>query len=91
MISPVLELLKKINEGVIIYEPFRRDAQGMQEFQDIVHRLQEMERQGLIGRLFIQKRMGVSVEYIDMVMVQNGLTVEGKRLLAEHERRSQSN
>lgn len=89
--SPILELLKQVADGVVIYEPFRRDAQGMLEFQDMVHRLQEMERLGLVGRLFMQRRTSHSTEYVDLVMVQGGLTVEGKRLLAEHEQQSSSN
>lgn len=86
MASPILELLKQIAGGVVIYEPFRRDAQGMREFQDIVHRLQEMERLGLVGRLYIQRRTNQCAEYVDLVMVQGGLTVEGERLLAGQER-----
>ena len=54
MSSPFIDLLKLIAEGVIIYEPFRRDAEGLRTFQDTVNRLEEMERLGIIGRLFIQ-------------------------------------
>lgn len=46
MNSPFIDLLKQIASGVTIYEPVRRDAQGMAEFQDTVHRLREMERLG---------------------------------------------
>jgi hypothetical protein len=91
MSSPFLALLTQIAGGVVIFEPFRRDAEGMREFQDIVHRLQEMERLGLVGHLFIQKRTSSSAEYVDLVMVQNGLTVEGKRLLVEQGGQSPSN
>jgi hypothetical protein len=84
MKSPFLDLLKQIADGVIIYEPFPRDAQGLREFQDTVYRLQEMEHLGLVGRLFVQTRRSKGEEYIDMVMVQGGLTVEGKKLLAEY-------
>ena len=88
MSSPFLDLLKQIADGVVIYEPFPRDAQGMTEFQDTVHRLREMERLGLVGRLFVQTRASRDEEYVDMVMVQGGLTVEGQRLLADQSRPS---
>lgn len=85
MNSPFLDLLKRIADGIVIYEPFPRDSQGMREFQDTVNRLQEMEQLGFIGRLFIQTRSSQGEEYIDLVMVQGGLTLEGKQLLAEQE------
>jgi hypothetical protein len=90
MTSHFLELLRQIASGVVIYEPFRRAAQKLREFQDLVHCLQEMEQLGLIGRLFIQKRMSGSAECVDLVMVQSGLTAEGQRLLAEQEHQLQS-
>jgi hypothetical protein len=83
MRSPFLDLLKQIAEGVTIYEPFRRDAQGMAEFQDTVHRLREMERLGLVRQLFVQTRASRDAEVVDLVMVQGGLTREGQRLLDE--------
>ena len=85
MNSPFLDLLKQIAEGIEIYEPFRRDAKGLREFQDTVHRLREMESLGLVRRLYIQKRTRGSEEYVEMVMIQGGLTDEGKRLLTEQE------
>jgi hypothetical protein len=85
MSSPFHDLLRQIASGVVIYEPFRRDTQGMLEFQDLVYRLQEMERLGLVGRLFVQTRTNLGVKYIDMVMVQGGLTPEGEQLLAKQE------
>lgn len=85
MSSPFLDLLSQIASGVVIYEPFRRDAEGMRTFQDTVHRLREMEELGLIGRLFIQKRDHRGEEYVDMVMIQGGLTAEGQRILAEQD------
>jgi hypothetical protein len=88
MTSPFLNLLKQIAGGVVIFEPFRRDAEGVRIFQDTVHRLQEMEELGLIGRLFIQKRTHRAEEYIDLVMIQGGLTVEGQHLLTEQESKS---
>jgi hypothetical protein len=88
---PILELLKQVADGVVIYEPVRRDTQGMREYQDLVHRLQEMERLGLVSRLYVQTRASHSGEYIDLVMVQGGLTEEGKRLLAEQEQQSPCN
>jgi hypothetical protein len=74
MRSPFLDLLRRVAEGVVIYEPFPRSAQGLSEFQDTLHRLREMERLGLIGRLFVQTRTSRDAEYVDMVMVQGGLT-----------------
>lgn len=52
MRSPFLDLLKSIAGGVVIYEPFPRNAQGMMEFQDTVHRLLEMERLGLVSLIY---------------------------------------
>ena len=83
MDSPFLDLLKQIADGVVIYEPFRRDAQGMAEFQDTAHRLREMERLGLVRQLFVQTRASRDAEVVDLVMVQGGLTREGQRLLDE--------
>jgi hypothetical protein len=71
------------SNGITIYEPFRRAAQGMAEFQDTVHRLREMERLGLVRQLFVQTRTSRDAEIVDMVMVQGGLTREGQRLLDE--------
>jgi hypothetical protein len=88
MSSPFLDLLKQISNGVIIYEPFPRDAQGMAEVQDTVHRLREMECLGLVGRLFVQTRTSRDAEVVDMVMIQGGLTVEGQRLLADQSSQS---
>ena len=56
----------------------------MLEFQETVHRLQEMEAQGLVSRLFLQKREIAGQPYCDLVMVTGGLTDEGRRLLEEH-------
>ena len=84
MTSPFLDLLKQIDEGIEIFEPFRRTLRELVEFQDTVARLLEMERLGLVRRTFVQKREIAGVEYCDLIMVQGGLTAEGKRLLAEH-------
>ncbi|HZS46990.1 MAG TPA: hypothetical protein VFC63_18085 [Blastocatellia bacterium] len=81
MNSSFLELLKQVAGGVVIFEPFRRDSEGLREFQDKVARLQEMEHYGLIGRLFIEKRTRNGSEYIDFVMIQGGITAEGQHLL----------
>jgi hypothetical protein len=83
MKSAFLDLLKQVADGVTIYEPFRRDPQGLAEFQDTVHRLREMERLGLIGRLFMQTRQSRDAEVVELVMVQGGLTFDGQRLLDE--------
>ncbi len=85
MTSPFLDLLKQIASGVIIHEPFRRTSRELTEFQDTVHRLQEMERLGLVKHVFTQVRSIAGQEYYDLAMVQGGLTEEGKRLLAEHQ------
>jgi hypothetical protein len=47
-----------------------------------------MERLGLIGRLFVQTRTSRDAEYVDMVIVQGGITVEGQRLLADQSRQA---
>ncbi|HEX8087446.1 MAG TPA: hypothetical protein VF762_01245 [Blastocatellia bacterium] len=85
MSSPFIDLLRQIAGGVVIFEPFHRDARGMLEFQDLVHRLQEMERLGLVGRLYVQTRASHGPEHVDLVMVHGGLTEEGKHLLAKQE------
>jgi len=77
MNQPFLELLKQVANGVVIYEPFRRDAQVLSEFQDTVHRLQEMESLGLIGKLFVEKHPRQGSDQIDFVMIQGGLTPDG--------------
>jgi len=82
-------LLKQIAGGVVIYEPFCCDAEGLNEFQDTVHRLQE-ERLGLVGRLFIEKQTSRGAEHIGFVMIQVGLTSEGRRILAENSGESSS-
>ena len=79
--SPVLTLLHQIDAGVTIYEPFLRTPEKLREFGDTVARLQEMERLGLINRLFVQTRTLSGEEHIDMVMVTGGLTDEGRRML----------
>jgi hypothetical protein len=52
-------------------------------FQDSVHRLLEIERLGLVLQLFVQTRTSLDAEVVDMVMVQEGLTIKGQRLLDE--------
>ena len=89
MDTPFLDLLKQIASGVVIYEPFHRTAQDMQDFQDTVARLQEMERLGLGGRVFTQARTTHGVEFYDLAMVRGGLSAEGERLLQEYESRSE--
>lgn len=83
MKSSFLDLLKQIDEGIQIFEPFRRTSRELVEFQDTVARILEMEKLGLIRRTFTQKREIAGAEYCDLIMVQGGLTAEGKRLLAE--------
>jgi hypothetical protein len=81
---PFLSLLKQIADGVTIYEPFTRTSEKLREFEDTVARLREMERLGLIGKLFIQTRTSSGEESVEMVMVTGGITEEGKRLLVQH-------
>ena len=83
MTTPFLDLLKQIASGVTIYEPFRRTPHDLKEFEDTVDRLKEMERLGLIRRLFTHTPTDSDGEYIDLAMVQGGLTPEGQRLLEE--------
>lgn len=80
--SPFLDLLRQIESGVVIYEPFGRTAEKLREFDDTVARLQEMERLGLVKRLFTQTRASSCGERIDFVMIVGGLTEEGRSLLA---------
>jgi len=82
---PFLSLLKQIADGVTIYEAFMRTPERLREFEDTVARLREMERVGLIGKLFIQTRTSSGEESVEMVMVTGGLTEEGLRLLAQHQ------
>jgi hypothetical protein len=85
MKSAVIDLLKQIASGVIIYEPFGRTPHDLQRFQDTVIRLQEMEREGLVKQLFLQYRTGhQGEEQIELVMVQGGLTDDGERLVKEN-------
>ena len=90
MTSPFLDLLKQIDEGIQIFEPFRRTSRELVEFQDLVARILEMESLGLIKRTFTQKREIAGAEYYDLIMVLGGLTAEGERLLAEHRGPGQS-
>ena len=83
MATPFIDLLKQIASGVTIYEPFRCTTEELKEFQDTVDRLKEMEQLGLIRRLFTQTCTSSDGEYIELAMVQGGLTPEGQRLLEE--------
>ena len=67
-----------------IYEAFMRTPEKLREFEDTVARLREMERLGLVGKLFIQTRTSSGTESVEMVMVTGGLTAEGAQLLAQH-------
>jgi hypothetical protein len=84
MTTPLIDLLQQIASGITIYEPYPRTSQALVEFQDLVHRLQEMERLGLVTRVWTQVRQIAGSEYYDMAMVTRGLTEEGERVLAEH-------
>jgi len=80
--SPLLELLRRVDDGVTIYEPFDRTPERLREFSDTVARLEEMKELGLVRQLFTQTRSSFGEEQITMVMVVGGLTEEGKRLLS---------
>ena len=81
----VIDILKQIASGVTIYEPFGRTPHDLQKFQDIVLRLQEAEREGLVKQLFLQYRAGHQGEdQIELVMVQGGLTDAGEKIMKEN-------
>jgi len=83
--SPFLDLLKQIESGVTIFEPFGRTPEKLREFDDTVARLREMERLGLIRQLFAQTHTSFGEEQINLVMITGGLTEEAKRLLGQFE------
>ncbi len=80
--SPLLDLLRQIDSGVVIYEPFGRAPEKLREFAVTVARLREMERLGLVKKSYIQTRASSGDQQIDSVMVVGGLTEDGRRLLA---------
>ncbi len=82
--SPLIDLLRQIDSGIAIFEPFRRTSAELMEFQETVRRLQELEQLGLVRRVFTQVRNIAGQDYFDLAMVQGGMTAEGKRLLEEH-------
>lgn len=86
--SPFLKLLKQIEDGISIYEPFNRTPECLREFHDTVARLEEMKRLGLVRQLFTQTRTSFGEEQIIMIMVVGGLTEEGRRLLGEPDKPS---
>ena len=69
MTTPLIDLLQQIASGVTIYEPYPRTSQALVEFQDLVHRLQEMERLGLVTKVWTQTKESGGSEYYDMAMV----------------------
>ncbi|MBA3715264.1 MAG: hypothetical protein H0W76_22860 [Pyrinomonadaceae bacterium] len=83
--SPFLDLLKQIESGVTIFQPFGRTPEKLREFDDTVARLKEMEQLGLIRQLFTQARTSFGEEQVNLVMVVGGLTEEAKRLLRQFE------
>ncbi len=90
MTSPFLDLLKQIDAGICIFEPFHRTSRDMVEFQDTVARILEMEQLGLVRRTFVQKRDIAGAEYCDLIMVQGGLTEEGRNVLEKQQAVDQS-
>lgn len=82
--SPFLDLLRQIDAGVTIYEPFGRTPDRLREFDDTVARLREMHRLKLVKKLFVQTRAASGAEQITSVIVVGGLTEEGRRLLPDH-------
>ncbi len=83
--SPLLQLLRQIDAGVVIYEPFLHTPEHLREFDDTVARLQEMERLGLVKKLFTEAHTSSGKERIDFVMVIGGLTEEGRRLIDQYQ------
>ena len=83
--SPFLELLKQIDAGISIFEPFGRTPETLREFAETVARLEEMKQLGLVRQLFTQTRSSFCKEQIVMVMVVGGLTVEGQRMLSNYD------
>lgn len=79
--SPIIKLLKQIDAGVTIYEPFNRTPECWREFQDTIARLEEMKQLGLVRELFTQTRTSFGKEETVMVMIVGGLTEEGRELL----------
>jgi len=49
-----------------------------------------MERLGSVGHLFIGKPISRGSEHIDFVMIQGGVTAEGRRALTENSGESSS-
>ena len=86
--SPFLELLKQIDAGISIFEPLGRTPETLREFADTVARLEEMKELGFVQQLFTQTRTSFGEEQIIMVMVVEGLTEEGRRLLSEPDKPS---
>ncbi len=86
--SPFLELLKQLDAGISIFEPFGRTPETLREFADTVARLEEMKELGLVRQLFTQTRSSFGEEQIIMVMVVGGLTEESRRLLGEPDKSS---
>jgi hypothetical protein len=82
--SPFLDLLEQIASGIQIFEPYFRHGYDLEGFQDLVHRLKEMEHLGLVGRVWTQVRESGGKEYYNLAMVTNGLTNEGEQLLAAY-------
>ncbi len=82
---PFLELLKQIDAGISIFEPFGRTPETLREFAETVARLEEMKQLGLVRQLFTQTRSSFGKEQIVMVMVVGGLTAEGQRMLSDYD------
>jgi len=81
--SPFLDLLEQIASGILIFEPYFRHGYDLEGFQDLVHRLKEMEQLGLVGRVWTQVRESGGREHYNLAMVTGGLTADGERLLSQ--------
>ena len=80
-----LKLLRQVDAGIIIFEPFRRRSPELLEFQLMVKRLLNLEKQGLVGRCITQEQEIAGQTYYDLCMVYTGITNEGRKFLAEQQ------
>ena len=67
MSSPFLALLQQIASGISIFEPLGRTGREIAAFQETAHRLLEMERLGLIGRVCTEVREIAGTEFYGYV------------------------
>lgn len=61
------KLLEQIAGGVTIFQPSRRTAQGLTEFQSLAGELLAAEREGLVGRCVTHRGEIAGQEFYDYV------------------------